>query len=51
MPVALTRTGSETSKPDPSSHMPAIRWKVMFSCSSVVSPTRKLTVRSPQSGG
>lgn len=51
MPLAVTRTGSETSNPNPSIHIPAIRWKVMFSRSSVWSPARKLTVRSPQSGG
>src|SRR5699024_9477407 len=51
IPLAASRIGSDTSRPNPSSHMPAITWKVMYSCSKLYLLLRKLIVRSPQSGG
>ena len=42
---------SEIAAPMSSSQIPDWKWKHMPSCSTVVSPGRRLTVRSPQSGG
>jgi hypothetical protein len=42
---------SVISIPQSSNQRAGMKWKVMFGSSEVLSPGRKLTVRSPQSGG
>ena len=50
-PVEPMRMLSVISNPQSSIHNPVMKWNVMFSWSTVLSPGRNDIVRSPQSGG
>src|SRR5207247_10935531 len=50
-PDSVTRKQSLSSQPQPSIHIPSMRWKTMFGSITVVSMSRRLAVWSAQLGG